>query len=464
MLATLVLAEPAQAHGLGVRYDLPVPLWLYLGGAGLTVALSFAIVALFARTASPRRDHARLFLMRCPGRLASAVLLAGRVGGVGIYLILLYAGLFGAQSPLKNIAPVAIWAVWWVGMAYVSALLGNLWTAVDPLDSLFVAAEAVYARLCPGRRLSLGLRYPETLGIWPAVALLLVFIWMEMVWEQSDHPAPLATAMLAYSVLTWLGMLLFGRPQWRSHGEVFSIVFGLLAGFAPTELRVSTTGDRELHLRAYAVGLLPHEPVGTSRVALVLTLLAAVSFDGFMETPLWAALVAGHHAGVWLPTAGIIGAPLLFLAAYLVCCRLIAWGGGAAVSTRRLAGLFVLTLVPIAIAYHLAHYLSFLAAATQYLGPLVSDPFGFGWDLFGTKNVFVRTGVVDARAVWYVSVVAIIIGHVAAVYLAHRIALQEFPDRHAALRSQWSMLALMVAYTMTSLWIISQPIVTRRFG
>jgi len=125
-------------------------------------------------------------------------------------------------------------------------------------------------------------------------------------------------------------------------------------------------------------------------------------------------------------------------------------------------GLFVLTLVPIAIAYHLAHYLSFLVMAGQYLIPLASDPFGLGWDLFGTKNHFIRIGLVDARAVWYISIGAIVIGHVVAVYLAHRISLRIYSDRHVALRSQWPMVALMVCYTITSLWIIAQPIVKTR--
>ena len=168
-------------------------------------------------------------------------------------------------------------------------------------------------------------------------------------------------------------MLLFGRSQWLGRGEVFSLVFGLLASFAPTELRVSSAGERELNVRAYAVGLLAREPVASSRVALVLALLAAVSFDGLMETPFWAAVVDAYARAVphvvsdgdaraWLHTAGVVGAPLLFLAVYLVSCRLIAWCGRDHVPSARIAGLFVLTLVPIAIAYHLAHYLSFLAA------------------------------------------------------------------------------------------------------
>lgn len=54
-------------------------------------------------------------------------------------------------------------------------------------------------------------------------------------------------------------------------------------------------------------------------------------------------------------------------------------------------------------------------------------------------------------------------GHMAAVFLAHLVALQEFPHGRASLRSQYPMLFLMICYTITSLWIISQPILTSRF-
>ena len=475
--SAFVTAGLAHAHGFGARYDLPIPLSLYLAGAGLTVAVSFVMLAIFMRSAPVSDEHWRLDLTRTAGGrllVAPGFLLACRTLAVAVFLVTVAAGLFGVQSPLKNIAPVMVWAIWWVGMAYISALLGDLWALVNPLDTLFAWGEALWARIRPGGTLALGLPYPDALGAWPAVVLFLAFVWMELVWERSDTPAYLAAVMLAYAALTWLGMLLFGRAQWLSRGEVFALVFGLLARFAPTEVRESSSGGRTLNLRPYGVGLLSREPVPASIVVLVLAMLAAVSFDGFMETPLWASLLEyyappaqitagdGDAARTWMQTAGVMGAPLLFVGVYRVFCRLVAWSGDARVPVTRIAGLFVLTLVPIAIAYHLAHYLSFLAMAGQYLIPLVSDPFGFGWDLFGTKNHFVRIGLVDARAVWYLAIGAIVIGHVMAVYLAHCVALQAYADRRAALRSQWPMVALMVCYTMTSLWIIAQPIVTTR--
>jgi len=115
--------------------------------------------------------------------------------------------------------------------------------------------------------------------------------------------------------------------------------------------------------------------------------------------------------------------------------------------------------VPIAIAYHLAHYFTYLLIQGQLIVRLASDPFGFGWNLLGTARYRPDIGVVGARFAWYTAVIAIVAGHIIAVYVAHAIALREFRDRAAALRSQYPMLVLMVGYTMVSLWIIAQPIV-----
>ena len=126
-----------------------------------------------------------------------------------------------------------------------------------------------------------------------------------------------------------------------------------------------------------------------------------------------------------------------------------------------MASWFVLTLVPIGIAYHLAHYHSLLLVAGQYAIPLLSDPFGLGWDLFGTTLYRVDLSVVNAASIWYLSVGAIVVGHVLAVCLAHVMALRVYGDPRPALRSQIPMLVLMVLYTMSSLWILSQPVVKR---
>ncbi len=164
-----------------------------------------------------------------------------------------------------------------------------------------------------------------------------------------------------------------------------------------------------------------------------------------------------------LLTVGLVVVPLVFLAVYLAVSWLIAAVVAASShdgpSAQVVARLFVTSLIPIAIAYHLAHFLSLLLIFGQLIIPLSSDPFGFGWDLFGTADYQIDIAIVDARFVWITSITAIVVGHVAAVYVAHMVALATFGDRRVALRSQYPMLVFMVGYTMVSLWILSQPIV-----
>ena len=203
----------------------------------------------------------------------------------------------------------------------------------------------------------------------------------------------------------------------------------------------------------------------------VLLLLSTVTFDGFTATPAWARLEGALYAALTplgesrltvIDTRGLLLFPLLFLLVYLAFARWMARMGDDQLPAATVARLFVLSLVPIAIAYHLAHYFTYLLIQGQLLIRLASDPLGYGWNLFGTARYRPDIGVVGARAVWYTAVVAIVIGHVLAVYVAHVVALREFRDRRAALRSQLPMLVLMVGYTVVSLWIIAQPIVESR--
>jgi hypothetical protein len=196
-----------------------------------------------------------------------------------------------------------------------------------------------------------------------------------------------------------------------------------------------------------------------------------VTFDGFTATPAWASLEGRLYAALealgdarltFIDTLGLVAFPLLFGLVYLGFARWMAWMGDDELSTGAVARLFVLSLVPIAIAYHLAHYFTYLLIQGQLLIRLASDPLGLGWDLFGTARYRPDIGIVGARAVWYTAVAAIVAGHVIAVYVAHAVALREYRDRRAALRSQLPMLVLMVGYTVVSLWIIAQPIVESR--
>jgi hypothetical protein len=186
-----------------------------------------------------------------------------------------------------------------------------------------------------------------------------------------------------------------------------------------------------------AAGLVAETPATFSMVALVVALLATVTFDGLLETPLWARVdlavldwasepsfgtvrVLREDQMVWLVrSVALVGCLLLFLAAYALVCRLTAAAAGErALRTGVVLRSFVLTLVPIAIAYHVAHYFSLFFLGGQYVIPLISDPLGRGWNLFGTAHYQVDIGLVTPRLQWTVAIVAVVLGHVCDLSLA----------------------------------------------
>ena len=481
ILAVYLSPGIVAAHGFAERYDLPVPLHLYIAGSAAAVALSFVVVAFFVRGDRTVRYYPTFNLLDTfIGRtLASrTVRIVLRLFTLFMLVLVVVAGLIGAADPFKNIAPTAVWVIWWVGFAYISGLLGDLWALVNPWRTVFEAAEWLLHRIWPDRRLGLHVDYPDRLGSWPAVVLFIWFVWAELIWPASDTPASLAQMVITYSIITWIGMSVFGGRTWLRHGEVFTVLFGLLARFAPTEF---IDERHEWNLRPWAVGLLPDQPMSVSLTVFVLLMLSSVTFDGLLATPLWGEIaewmlmseglrplvlllqdITGNAIAA-ISTIALIAFLLVFQLLYLLFCGLMYWSTPATaranISITELARLFVLSLIPIALAYHLAHYLSFLLIVGQYMIPLASDPFGFGWDLLGTRLYFVNIGIVDARFVWITSVIAIVTGHIVAVWLAHVVALRKFREGHAALRSQIPMLFLMVAYTMLSLWILAQPVV-----
>ncbi|MGH7392549.1 MAG: hypothetical protein ACREM3_24290 [Candidatus Rokuibacteriota bacterium] len=499
LLLTAVTARPAGAHGFGQRYDLPVPLWLWVAGAAAAVLLSFVVIGLFVRGSPGARGYPRVNLLRSTlGRFLAdrRLRLAAQAVSVGLLVLVVAAGLSGDQNPTRNLAPIWVWVIWWVGFAYVSALAGNLWAVVNPWAAAFGWAEALVRRL-GGDELTFGWPYPRGLGMWPAIVLFAAFAWAELVYGGRAIPAQLALMVTVYSLITWTGMALVGRDVWLRHGDPFAAAFGLLARFSPTEIRVTdpaacrgcgtacrpgrdgcldcgecferaAPAGREWNLRPYGAGLVHTDDVSPSMVVFVLLLLSTVAFDGFTATPAWAALDSALYAALAplggarltvIGTLGLLGFALAFTAVYALFAAAMARAGEGALSTGEVARVFVLSLVPIAIAYHLAHYFTYLLIQGQLVIRLASDPFGFGWNLFGTARYRPDIGIVGARFAWYSAVIAIVLGHIIAVWIAHVIALRRYPDRRTAIRSQVPMLVLMVGYTIVSLWIIAQPIV-----
>ena len=496
-----LVAWPAYAHGFGERTELPVPLGFFLIGAGFAVALSFLFISVFVKV-SGESSYWRFNLLgtRCPKQILTSPLLLTPIKLFSVFLLglVIATGYGGESESLLNFSPTFVWIIWWVGMSIFIALIGNVWALVNPWKILFGWAEGFYQILQPGQDLSLGREYPAKFGIWPALVLFGFYTWIQDAYTKGDVPSQIATMAVIYSVITLIGMFIFGKNQWLRRGEAFSVVFGMLSRFSATEVRVRSNDscqvcsvdcrdlsgecidcyecfqrstDRELNLRPFAIGLGRNEKVTNDVLALVVLLLATVTFDGFSATSAWAEFQTfildtfGNGGGqvfnslVLADTMGVVLFPLGFFVIYLFFSKLMAMSVEGEVGTLEMARLFGYSLIPIALAYNIAHFITLLLIQGQLIVPLVSDPFGSGWNIFGTVDYSINIAIINARILWFLSVGLIVLGHVLAVYLAHRVAIRTFSNRALVLKSQYPMLVLMVVYTVISLWILAQPIV-----
>jgi hypothetical protein len=451
--ALLAAPAPASAHGLVQRSNLPIPEWLFGWAAAIVLVLSF--VALAALWPRPRLEGEPSWRpLPGLGRVLGSRPVELVCGAIGIALlaVVLVAGYAGSGTALDNFAPTFILITFWVGMVFVSVVFGDVFRAFSPWRAL--------GRLLPR---SEGLRpYPERLGRWPAAAGLLAFTWIELVSGWGEDPALLVTAVVGYTVVTLVAQVLWGVEAWSRHGETFAVYFNLFARISPVETR-----DRVVGLRPPLCGLaqLDRRP-GT--VALLAVMIGTVTFDGLSQGRLWkdaAVQLTDAVTAIGIPitsaprvvdTVGLLLGVLVvagFYHAGVAGARSV--GGDLGEETLRRG--FAHSLVPIAAVYVAAHYLTFLLFEGQAIRYLASDPFGQGWDLFGTASAAIDYSVLSQNGAWYAQVAFVVAGHVAALVLAHDRALALYRgDARLAVRSQYWMLAVMVGFTTLALWLLAQ--------
>ena len=478
-LASLVavsLAVPsvASAHAVsGIDYRFPLPIWLFALAAGVAV-LASAPAAMFAVRSEHSWTGGDFYGGIRPLRL-------GTIGLVIVSLALLdgvVGGLFGPEDFFENPVTIVVWIDFWVGLGMASALVANVWDFVSPLS----AAGRVLERWLAERGASL-LRYPERLGLWPATVLVLLWSWMELVWDPAKVPFTLTVIMLAYIGLQLVAMAAFGTEVWLAHGELFTVVARTFSRFAPVELYVRRPGgvcragrcieeerigcpscwldadpaDRALRLRTYGSGVRREPPLGTGGGTFVLALLATVVYDGFSQTQKYVDLQSWFvDRSTWLAVHGTVLDTLLMVAvvgafalAFLLVVTLVSRleARSVADAARRYAP----TLIPIAAVYFVSHYFLYLIYASQFTWAAIADPFGREW----VPDATPWTGVPGAL-VWYLQVALIVWGHVVAVFEAHRVSMGVHVEARRALMAQAPLILLMVGYTFTGLWVLGQ--------
>ena len=459
--ALATAAAPAALAHAGERgYIMLLPTGLFLTAGTIAVAVSFLVVIRFRGSVLRRRlESARRALFTVPRSIPGT-----NAAALSVLVALVAAGLAGSRDPLANPLPLSVWTLMWVGLTFVHAVLGYVWPHVNPWTAL--------ARLVRGALHRDGddgagvLVWPQALGAWPAVALLLLFAWFELVYPAPQDPAILAFAVAGYSIFTVAGMVLFGNEAWERHVEIFSRFFRIVSWIAPLRT-VEEGGARRLTVTFPGARLLGVDSLPAASVVFVVVALATVSFDGLSRTFWWLDLVGenplehpGRTALVARNTLGLVGAAAALLTAYAITAAAGAWWSGSspAPALRR----FVVSIVPIAFGYHFAHYLPSFLVDAQYALKALSDPLDLGWNLLGTRDLHVTASFLTHHAsvelIWYAQTAAIVVAHVAAVVVLHGLAGEPRGGRIVTIRSEIPLTGLMIAYTLFGLWLLSTPV------
>ncbi len=440
-------APAAQAHGLVQRESLPIPEWLFGWAAAIVLVASFAgLAVLWPR---PRLQEPAWRSLGGAGRVLGSRVVEELCSliGVALLVVICIAGFAGGESALDNLAPTFILIDFWVGLAFASLLFGDLFRAFSPWRAFEFK----------------GLRpYPERLGRYPGAIALLLFTWIELVSGWGEDPVRLVTVALVYTGYTLVMQVIFGTETWSKRGEGFAIYYNLFSRLSIWERRDGVIGVRP------PLGGLPRLETPPGTVFFVMVMIGTVTFDGLSQGQLWKDFqvdFAGWVDGI----VGLDAAPkvaatvglLLCVAAISLFFRLGIDGArsvGGPYDAPELRRAFVHTLVPIAMVYVAAHYLTFLLFEGQATLYLASDPFNEGWDLFGTANRAIDYTYLSQDATWYLQVAFVVLGHVAGLILAHDRALALYRDAKLAVRSQYWMLAVMVGFTSLALWLLSQAV------
>ncbi len=454
------------AHALVARKDLPVPTWLFAWGASIVLIVSFFALSVGWRTPRFERERWRPLeaglsraLLGAPAQIACGLI------GVFLLCLAIYAGLRGTEAPDRNFALTFLYVTAWLGFPLFSVFLGDVFRPFNPWRAVGRVTGGAFTAMA-GQRPS-HLHYPEALGRWPAAFGLLAVVWLEIIYGASGGvavglaPHAAAVGALVYSGYTLAMMAVFGTEQWCRTGEVFSVYFGMFGRLGCFGVEDGRLGVRRPFSAATTWATVP------GSAAVVIASIASTSFDGAQEGAFKGALESTFNhltdAGLGLTSALRLTDTIFILLCfvgvglvYLTGVRGMAGVSGAP-SFKKLRAGFAHTLIPIAFAYLVAHYFSLFVFQEQaQFTYLLSDPLGTGTtDLFGTTSAGIDFRLLSANAIWYVQVGALVIGHVIGLTLAHDRATAYWGDYRQAARSQYWMLAVMVAFTCFGLYLLS---------
>lgn len=422
------------AHGVGRVYESPLPVWLYLVGAAATVLISFAIRSLADRR--PATDRPARMVMG-PSALAKLGTILRVLGLALVGLILIFA--LADPDPGFTAAPLLFWVILVIGTIVVSAIVGGVWRLGNP----WLAIESLYR--IPDEDDELAGSTPPW---WIGPVLLYGLFWFELVSGRGFDPVAILLVLAAYTVFALIMSPRFGSG-WEL-ADPLSILFGFASRSAPLQIE-----EQGIVYRGSVDGLDEPGPMPLALFASVFVLLASTTLDNLRETVEWTRFLEltrlEHVSAKIVDSFALALLTLPFLGAFVAVVALSRHWMTQKLSLFETVRRYAWSLIPIGIAYVLAHNIPLLIIGVPELLDRMFDTLGV--DLFSRYTP-------SPRLVWFIEIVVVVGGHVLGVLAAHRAGLRMTDSHAAAVKSHTALTILMSFFTVSTLWLLSLPLVT----
>ncbi|MEO1137946.1 MAG: hypothetical protein AAFW87_00685 [Pseudomonadota bacterium] len=451
LICILTGASIVWAHAAEQGFVLLLPTDVYIFAGVASVALTVVLLAVLPVRAGEAlfRPFKLVRRVQWPLRNLTSVL------ATCLLVFAVWRGFIGPRDPLSNPMPLLVWTVWWVAMVTLQGVFGNIWRWANPWMGLATLLSWATGLRAP-------LRYPRWLGHWPAVLGFLGFAAFLLSDPAPADPARLATFVGLYWYAALFGLVLFG-PAWMVRGEWMTV---MMRAYGRMGLVGRARGRLAFGLWGWQAIARPGPSL--SLAVLMILLLGTGSFDGLNETFWWIGQLGlnplefpGRSAVVWQNFFGLLTANAALLVAFVVCLWLGERLAGTKRGLRDAFCLFAPSILPIALGYHVAHYLTSFLVDGQYVVKFLNDPLNNGAHVLGIQPFYVTTGFFNTpgtvKVIWLTQAGAVVVGHVVAILLAHALALRDSGSTRRAVLGQAPLAVFMIAYTFFGLWLLASP-------
>jgi len=403
-------------HGIGSVGDLPIPFQTVLNVSAWVIILTFVFLKISWRDSILTHEE-KIFSNKQTGY--------GKFFGFLILFLIIAPGIIGNEEPKTSLAPLILWVFLWIGVPVLGLLFGDLYAKFNPLN-IFLSND----------------NKPNSVYI--ASALFLGLTWFELVWKKPGNPLHIGLLfLLLFLVVNGFKLFLNKTPI-----EIDPL---LLLHHLYSKLKIFNS-------RPFFKTLLQNISNLSKLKGIeyfILLMIGTVTYDGLRGTVFWYNQFGTKVYDLLFSTIMFFGINLLLIGFYRFACYFAIKVSNSNHSLNDISLMFAHTMLPIAFAYHVTHYLSLLLFESQTFFYRLNDPIGTGADLFGVTDVTI-VYFLSPVALWTIQVIVTLLGHMLSVVLAHDLSVKLFGHQQSD-KTQYIFLFITVALTLQALFVLSVP-------